>query len=463
MNGDDGLREAIELLPAWLPQQYWFGRAGSTDVSVELVSATLLADAEPRLWHVLVEATHDDGTDVFQVPLSIRRGWLDRLDRVHLGMTSEGHVYDALHDKDATEVLLRYFDEAPAPAGLSFHLESGGKVPHGERSLVLPGDHSNTNVAYGDVARLKVFRKIDTEINPDVEIHKALTDAGLEIIAPLYGRIDGSWRSSAGESRTANLAMMQDFLKTASDGWAQATASVRDLYAEGDLHADEVGGDFAAEAFRLGMATARVHETMAETMQTGFLDQAGLAELADSIDASLDTAIGVVPELERYVGGLRTYFDALRQRKRPVATQRVHGNYHLGQVLRTVTGWKLIDFEGAVTASPEQRRALDSPMRDVAGMLRSFDYAAQHLLLTDHPAEDTAHDQIVYRAREWSLRNGQAFCSGYAAASQNEPNDELDVIRAYEAAKAVKQAVFEARYRPSWLPIPLAAIERFTE
>ncbi|PSL06131.1 maltokinase [Haloactinopolyspora alba] len=462
VTGDAGLDEAVALLGPWLPQQHWFTGARTGQVGVRVVSASLLSDAEPRLWHLIVEATHDDGTGLVQVPLSVRPERADRLDHVHLGLTSDGHVYDALHDKDATTALLSYFDTGTqAPEGLTFHVEPGAKIPFGERSLVLPGEHQNTNLAYGDVARLKVFRMIEPGLNPDVELHEALTAAGCDLIAPLFGRIDGQWRDGSGTTHTASLAMLQEYLTTASDGWAVATASVRDLYAEGDLHANEVGGDFAGESYRLGMATARVHETLAEIKETSTLTPAEVAGLIGAMHERLDTAVGVVPELEPMAAQLRVHYDTLHDRQRAIPAQRIHGSYHLGQVLRTVHGWKLIDFEGQRELPLAQRGLPRSPMRDIAGMLRSFDYAAQHLLVTDHPPEDPAHDQIVYRAREWAQRNSDSFCAGYRAASQTDPDDEVELIRALEVDIAVVEAVFEARHRPSWLPIPLSALERF--
>lgn len=460
---DDGLRQAVGLIPEWLRRQHWFKGARSGPVEVRPVSATLLADGSPRLWYLLVEVSHAEGNDIYQIPLSIRTEWADRLDHVRLGETSEGHVYDALHDKDATAILLDYFADGPRPVeDLSFHVQPGVTLPVGQPSLVTPGEHRNTSLAYGDAAILKVFRHITPGINPDVETHEALTKAGCTLVAPLLGWIDGAWKDESGTARSASLAMLRGFLTTATDGWALATTSVRDLFAEGDLRADEVGGDFAAEAYRLGMATARVHETMAEVMPTGTFTHDDLTALADSMDQRLSDALDVVPELEPYADGLRSRYQALRERTDPTPVQRVHGSYHLGQVLRTVVGWKLADFEGETMTPPERRRDLHSPLRDVAQMLRSFDYAARHLLVTDHPPQDPSYEQISYRAQEWVERNSTAFCKGYAAASQVTPGDDEELIRAYEADKAVYETVYEARHRPSWLPIPLAGVERLT-
>ncbi|WP_166355246.1 maltokinase N-terminal cap-like domain-containing protein [Phytoactinopolyspora limicola] len=456
---DETLAEAVLLLRDWLTHQRWFGGRSAVD-DVHIVSATLLRDDEPRVWHLLVEVRRDGHHDTYQVPLAIHRDLQDRLDHVHVGQVEAGHVYDALHDKIATEALLEYFLDGGRRVGdLTFHTEPGAEIPVGESALALPVEQSNTSLAYGDVALLKVFRRVQPGLNPDVEVHAALTREGCGYVAPLLGWVDGRWTTAGGDHH-ASLAMLQTYLTTASDGWALAAASVRDLYAEGDLHADEVGGDFAAEAHRLGEATGHVHKTMAEVLPTGQFSASDLAARTDLILRRLDQAVGVVPELEPYMPRLRTQVNALRRVDHPVPTQRVHGDYHLGQVLRTVMGWKLVDFEGEPARPLTERTTLDSPIRDVAGMLRSFDYAARYLLITDYDHNHPAYDQISYRATEWAERNRDAFCDGYTQAGAGDPRLHAALLTAYEIDKAVYEVAYEARYRPSWLPIPMTAVER---
>src|SRR6185369_3029944 len=141
---------------------------------------------------------------------------------------------------------------------------------------------------------------------------------------------------------------LQQFLRTASDGWELALASVRDLFAEADLHAAEVGGDFAGEAERLGLATAQVHDALAEAFPTEPSGPERLRALSEAMTARLEAAIGVVPELADHADALRRTFAEVAALPPSEAddVQRVHGDFHLGQTLRTVKGWKIVDFEG---------------------------------------------------------------------------------------------------------------------
>jgi maltokinase len=181
------------------------------------------------------------------------------------------------------------------------------------------------------------------------------------------------------------------------------------------------------------------------------------ATIAGQMTDRLTAATEVVPQLAEHADGLRKLYAAVAESREPVVRQRVHGDLHLGQVLRTATGWIVLDFEGEPARPLAARRELDSPLRDVAGMLRSFDYAARHMLV-----EQPDDSQRAYRAQEWAARNRAAFCTGYSNASGLDPCGESPLLRAFEADKAVYECVYEARNRPHWLMIPLNSLARLT-
>jgi maltokinase len=167
----------------------------------------------------------------------------------------------------------------------------------------------------------------------------------------------------------------------------------------------------------------------------------------------LDRAVAAVPELARCEPALRTAFEEVSTLTDPLEVQRIHGDYHLGQVMRTQTGWVLLDFEGEPAVPLEQRRARWPALRDVAGMLRSLDYAARFQLASNENA-----DQIAAAARDWARRNQAAFCTGYARAGGADPGKHGILVRALTLDKAVYEVIYEARNRPSWLSIPLGSI-----
>jgi maltokinase len=181
------------------------------------------------------------------------------------------------------------------------------------------------------------------------------------------------------------------------------------------------------------------------------------AELAGAMTSRLDAALDVVPDLAPYADGLRAKFAAVAKVKR-VQVQQVHGDLHLGQTLRTVKGWKIVDFEGEPAKPLAERGLPDSAWRDVAGMLRSFDYAPRVAERTVAGADDTGAEQRAFRAAEWAGRNSAAFLAAYAGRDLTKAEQTL--LDAYVADKAVYETVYEARNRPTWVPIPLTAIER---
>lgn len=438
-----------DVLREWLPGQRWYGGKGTAVSAVRVEHEERLTGGED-LRHALLHVTDEDGgTELYQALLGYRSGDVEpRLKVAVIGEVDGRTLYDAVHDPEAVGALLTLMAGNRQLSRLSF--TSTAELDPSRPPRVMGAEQSNTSVVYGEEYILKLFRRLQPGVNPDLEITRALAEAGTPHIAQPLGWIEGE---VAGQTTT--LGLLQCFQRGATEGWAMATASVRDLFAEADLHPDEVGGDFAGESERLGVATAEVHLAMRAALPSGAAHAQESVSTGRQLHERLDAALLVVPELEKHAPALRTVYDQLASRTEPVEVQRVHGDYHLGQVLRTQEGWILLDFEGEPARPLAERTALMSPLRDVAGMLRSYDYAARHLL-----AERGDDPQLAYRAAEWAERNRQAFCDGYARAAGKDPRDEAVLLRAFELDKAVYEVVYEARNRPSWLPIPVGSIER---
>jgi maltokinase len=364
------------------------------------------------------------------------------------------YAYDAAHVREAATLIIEPIAAGTSAGGMIGHLVLD-EIDVTAPPLALPAEQSNTSIVYGD-SLLKLFRRVQPGRNPDITAHEAFTREGLTVAPKLLGWAEGSWTDEDGE-HTGDIAMVTRFLSSATDGWVQATASMRDLLAEGDLHADEVGGDMAAEMHRLGETTRIMHEGLAHAFGTGKWTGDEVARLADRLRSRLSAAVERVPAIKPYQDAVLATYAALAELPYPVQVQRVHADFHLGQTLRAIAGWKVIDFEGEPGTHYESREGFDSPWRDVAGMLRSIDYAAKHLVIGPHHGP-----QEQFRAQEWESRNRRAFLAGYAAGStETDPAGDV-LLAAYELDKAVYEVVYEASMRPDWISIPLSALERLS-
>jgi len=457
-----------ELLAPYLGQARWFGGKGrpfSITGGRRLGEVPGHVEGGPRVAIDLATVSYDDGgeNEYYQLPLAFYPEPQEHLEHALVGQWDDqdfgpSYVYDALHDREAMACWLRSFVQ-PTQGPLAFHRLPGHELDLEAHSSLFSGEQSNSSVAFGDDSLLKVFRKITPGVNPDVAVHRVLTEAGSDHVAALYGWVETPSVDSEGEPTDAvlQLAMLQQFLRTASDGWDLALASVRNLYAEADLHADEVGGDFAGEAARLGEALAETHQTLAEHFPVAQRSSQEVGELAEAMGRRLDAALDIVPGLAPYADNLRRAYAELAALD-SVRVQQVHGDLHLGQTLRTVRGWKIVDFEGEPARPLAERLLPDSPWRDVAGMLRSFDYAPRVVERTWGDSHDAGAEQRAYRASEWSQRNRAAFLNAYAG--RDLAPDERTLLAAYVADKAVYETVYETRNRPAWVSIPLQAVAR---
>ena len=473
---------AIEdALAEWLGNQRWFAGKGQELRDLAIVADTELVAGDPELRHLIVAVSHGTAVVYYQVPVGLRRRLPLRLEHAKIGPAADGRImYDALHDADLTKPLLAGVaaDEEIGP--LRMRTIPGAGFDASLDSLVLGSEQSNTSLVYGDESILKVFRRLSPGPNPDLEVTTALAALGSPQVAEPLG-----WIETRLEGVPTSLAILSRYLRLATDGWTLAATSVRDLYAAvGDASANDAGasatgpvpvvrpgdtvpvprlvraadagGDFSGEARRLGAATAQVHADLAAAFGTDELGADATGELTEQMYRKLDLAVAAVPELAKHVDMISDAYSELAKLPGPFPVQRVHGDYHLGQVLRTETGWVVLDFEGEPATPLAQRRARSSPLRDVAGMLRSFDYAARYQLI-GHPGQAALTDA----ARDWARRNTGAFCTGYAEAGGLDPVANQVLLRALQLDKAVYEVLYEARHRPSWLPIPLDSLAEF--
>jgi maltokinase len=440
------------MLAAWLVKQRWFAGKGRSVHDLAIVADTEIVSGDPALRHLIVCVSHGTTVDYYQLFLGVRSRLPVWLRHARIG-TNGGRpqYYDGLHDSELTRPLIEAIAAGATIGNLRFCPMPGAPIETGEDSLVLTAEQSNTSLVFGESSIFKVFRRLAPGPNPDLEVASALAKLGSSHVAEPYG-----WVETRMEGAATVLAILSRYLKAASDGWSLAATSVRDLYASEGTSAANAGGDFAGEARRLGIATAEMHADLADAFGTDELLPDAIRDLAEQMYRRLDMAVAAVPELARYADMIGAGYSALAKLADPIPAQRVHGDYHLGQVMRTQTGWVVLDFEGEPASPLAQRRARSSPLRDVAGMLRSFDYAARHQLV-NHPEGV----RLAVAASEWVRRNCEAFCAGYAEAGGLDPEQNAVLLRALQLDKAVYEVMYEARHRPSWLMIPLESLAEF--
>lgn len=439
-------------LPGWLPSQRWFGGKDREVTTVRPLAWTVVEDGDPALVHLVVEVGQDDRTEPYQLLLGRRSDGLPDVPAAAAIGVEDGPVwYEASGDADLTGVLLDHVAAGDVVGDLRFEPEPGAELVTGLRAHPITSEQSNTSLVYGGQYILKLFRRLTPGTNKDLVLHRALREVGSAHVAEPLGAISGV----LGDDEVT-FAMLQRFLPDAADGWVMATTSVRDYMADdAGLPPGDLGGDFSGEAYRLGRAVADVHADLARALGTETAASDDLARTVGAMERRLDRVAAAVPALREHTDGIRAAFQAVADVELRQPLQPVHGDLHLGQVLRTVAGWLVLDFEGEPAASLAERSALRSPLRDVAGMLRSFDYAA-HQLLVGQPHDADRRE----RADAWAVHNRTAFCDGYAKAAGHDPRDEAVLLRGFELDKAVYEVGYEHANRPDWTDVPLGSIAR---
>jgi maltokinase len=435
-----------ELLPDYLPRQRWFGASDREVVKALVVDAEIYRHEFPVLLWTMVEVTFTDGPpNRYQLWVGLRhlnetRRFLEGKGRSFLGDvdTEAGPAlaYDAVIDPDlAVDILARV---APSEQVT--------------RMRALGVEQSNTSIVYDERVILKLFRRLHEGPNPDVELTEALTRVGFGPVA----REMGVFRRGG-----YDLAVAREFLAGAVEGWQLALTSLRDLY-DRRLAPEESGGDFAPDAERLGRITAEMHLALAESLGVSAGDP---ARWAAEMDGGLEQVTGATGPDRLPSARIATVYRRLAGLTDAGPAIRIHGDFHLGQMVETDTGWYVLDFEGEPVVSLEERRRPSSPLRDVAGMLRSFHYA-QRVALRERGVTASTDSQLKDLGDAWEARAAEAFLTGYLAVegitALLPPSDQETrvALEAFALGKAVYEVGYELSHRPDWVEIPLEAVAR---
>jgi trehalose synthase-fused probable maltokinase len=444
-------------LTEWLLDRRWFGSKARDVAHLNVLDVVPIHDGPPALAAALVEARFPGGThDVYQLLLGMRSdGFGDAVVAELGGIT----VYDAFADPHACDLiggLLRDGAEIHGErARIEFHWLEGVEPPRpGARVRSIGAEQSNTSIVFDDALVLKAFRRVEAGDNPELEMLRFLSDKGFPNIAPL-----GGWYQYEGELMDATFGVVQRFIADASDGW--------------DLALDELASDperFVTRLRDLGAVIGQMHTVLAsDGSDPAFAPEEpsdeSLALLTATIDEEIERQFLELPDIEAVApiaGRAAEVRDRLQLLSHVGVRGRLirhHGDLHLGQtMLSAADGWIVLDFEGEPARPLLERRRKRSPLRDVAGMLRSFAYAAS--------ASDLQRGRPAPEG--WEERAREAFLAGYLEAVDPVllPPGEAPtrtLLSIFELEKAVYELRYELNNRPDWVGIPVAGIARLLE
>ncbi len=458
-SGDLHFLDGLVLLGT-IASQRWFGGKSRDVLDARVLDAGVAPGGPPLLAIGIVEVRYGLQThDLYHLPLGFRPAE-DEWHEAVIAETDGWTVYDAIADPQLVREIVTLMRSGTTlrldDAAIVFWGAEGLTERAGELSEIRPMgvEQSNSSVVIDDTLALKLYRRIEAGVNPELELLRFLTERGFEHIAPLEG-----YAAYEGRPLETTLAIMQRFIPARGDGW--------------ELALDTIAGDpgwMPAHAGRLGEVTALLHNALgSDASDPHFAPEEpsteALALLSASIDEEIEQVFMSLPEHEA-LASIAGRGEEVRDRLRGLThignvgrVIRHHGDYHLGQALWTdEDDWVVLDFEGEPARSVPERRRKASPLRDVAGMLRSFAYAASAARLQRglEPPED------------WEERCRAAFLDGYLATVDPTllPAGEQAIERlltVFELEKAVYELRYELNNRPDWVSIPVAGILRMLE
>jgi maltokinase len=447
----------VEALRHWVEQQRWYASKSRHVTGIEIDDGAVISD-QPPLFLALVQTRFATGShELYQLPLTFLPSG-ESAGQTAIATTSDWSAFDALSDPGVARDLLRriYSEEQleTDQGAFSFHhVDGAAAIAADAPARSVGAEQSNSSIVFGDQVVLKVFRKLEPGINPELELLQFLTRQRFANIAPLIG-----WYAYEGRSFAATLGVAQRFFPDATGGW--------------ELALDRLGSDpdsFLAELGSLGQVTAELHNALAsDALDPAFAPEEPSAEsislLTATIDEDIERIFMRLPDDER-VSPIAGRSQEVRERITMRAhlgsggrAIRTHGDFHLGQTLRTPGRWVIIDFEGEPARALVERRQKRSPLRDVASMLRSFAYAtsAVRIMRGVEPPAD-----VEQRARETFLE--QYFAHVDAALLPPGESAIASMLSLFELEKAVYELQYELDNRPDWVSIPVAGVTRILE
>jgi trehalose synthase-fused probable maltokinase len=436
--GDHPVDNLLKVDPDWLVAQRWFASKTKAVTALETVEAAALAE---DLSLALIEARFATGThELYQLLL--------------YGPEQRDIVSEPWRARGLLKLIDAGTDIDTAEGTFSFRRSTENPSPADDAPVRAMGvEQSNSSIVFDDRLVLKLFRRLEPGINPDLEMLRFLTQREFPNIAPLHG-----WYEYEGASLAATLGIAQEFISGSRDGW--------------DLAQEEIVSDperFLERLGSLGAVTGRMHTVLgSDGGDPAFSPEEpsneAISLLTATIDEDIERIFLQLPDDERAapIFGRGEDVRAKLAQRSQIGTGgkhiRIHGDYHLGQTIDTPRGWVILDFEGEPARPLPERRQKRSPLKDVAGMLRSFAYAISAVELLQGRSAPPDFEQ---RARQAFL--GSYFTevdAGLLPAGEAPIHNMLSI---FELEKAVYELRYELDNRPDWVPIPVAGIRRLLE